>query len=75
MIYDCLDCRKVDLIPEKQMASGNVKTFFCIQRGEVRVTTRSINNSNLYTCHEFRFGFVMYIAWIEVLTVVKIRLV
>ena len=44
MIYDCLDCRKVDMIPEKQTASGNVKTFFCIQRGEVRVTTRSINN-------------------------------
>lgn len=39
VIFDGLDCRKVDMIPDKQTATGNVKTFFCIQRGEVRVTT------------------------------------
>ena len=60
MIYDCLDCRKVDMIPEKQTASGNVKTFFCIQRGEVRVTTRSINNL-IYIIAIMNFCFVVYI--------------
>ena len=40
VIYDNLDCRNTHVLPDVQRATGSVKTFFCIHRGNVHVSSR-----------------------------------
>lgn len=40
VIYDNLDCRNTHVVPDVQRATGSVKTFFCIHRGNVHVSSR-----------------------------------
>lgn len=40
VIYDSLDCRNTHMASDVHRATGTVKTFFCIQRGNVQVSSR-----------------------------------
>ena len=40
VIYDNLDCRNTHITPDVQKATGSVKTFFCIHRGNIHVSSR-----------------------------------
>ena len=42
IIYDNLDCRNFHLTPKIEKAEGVVKTYFCLNRGTIKGTSRLV---------------------------------
>ena len=40
IVYDKLECRNAAALPDRCSAMGSVRTFFCIHRGNVNVSSR-----------------------------------